>query len=112
MSAFTIYLIGVANSFKVILVLLLLLSLGGVGFCLIHICFDCGSDCDEIKRGKKWLKRFIAVLIASLTLLLIFPSSKTLVAMYVIPPIVNNEQVQQLPSDVLTFLHNYLMEQK
>ena len=54
------------------------------------------------------------VLIASICgLIAIFtPSSKTVAAMVVIPPIVNNEQVQQLPNNVLEFINDYLKDAK
>ena len=40
------------------------------------------------------------------------PSSKTVAAMIVIPPIVNNEQVQELPNNVLEFINDYLKDVK
>ena len=36
------------------------------------------------------------------------PKTSTMVAMMVIPPVVNNEQVQQLPAEVLTWIRDQL----
>ena len=56
---------------------------------------------------KPVLIAFICGLIAIFT-----PSSKTVAAMIVIPPIVNNEQVQELPNNVLEFINEYLKDAK
>lgn len=41
---------------------------------------------------------------------IIIPSSKVMVAMYVVPKVVNNESVQQLPGEILDFIRSYLRE--
>ena len=38
------------------------------------------------------------------------PSGKVMVAMYVVPKVVNNESVQQLPGEILDFIRSYLKE--
>lgn len=38
------------------------------------------------------------------------PSGKVMVAMYVVPKIVNNESVHQLPGEILDFIRSYLKE--
>ena len=40
----------------------------------------------------------------------IVPSGNTMVAMYVVPKVVNNESVQQLPGEILDFIRSYLKE--
>ena len=40
------------------------------------------------------------------------PNSKTLIAMVTIPPVIHNEQVQQLPENVLGFINDYLKEKR
>lgn len=38
------------------------------------------------------------------------PSGKAMVAMYIVPKVVNNEAVQQLPCEILDFIRSYLKE--
>lgn len=38
------------------------------------------------------------------------PNTKTVAAMILVPPIVNNEQVQQIPDDILTFVRSVIKE--
>lgn len=40
----------------------------------------------------------------------IVPSGNIMVAMYVVPKIVNNESVHQLPGEILDFIRSYLKE--
>lgn len=58
------------------------------------------------------IKTIIGGLIVSALLCIFIPDSKTLTAMYVLPPIVNSESVQQLPTDIIDFVRDYLKEQK
>ena len=48
----------------------------------------------------------LCALVANITI----PSSKVMVAMYVVPKVVNNESVQQLPGEILDFIRSYLKE--
>jgi hypothetical protein len=54
---------------------------------------------------------FIIAIICGL-IAIFTPSSKTVAAMVVIPPIVNNEQLQELPNNVLEFINEYLKDAK
>lgn len=57
------------------------------------------------------LFKFSSIIIPILVLLSIFtPNTKTLAAMIIVPPIVNNEQVQQIPDDILTFVRSVIKE--
>lgn len=38
------------------------------------------------------------------------PSDKIIAAMYLVPPVVNNEQVQEIPNNVLEFVNGWLKE--
>ena len=51
-------------------------------------------------------------IIAPITIILntFIPNTKTVAAMILIPPIVNNEQVQQIPDDILTFVRSVIKE--
>ena len=68
---------------------------------------------EKVIWNKKEKTLVVALLIAVITCLIIrvfMPSSKTLAAMYVLPPIVNNESVQALPSEVLDFVRGYIKQ--
>lgn len=55
--------------------------------------------------------KFSSVIIPIFVLLNVFiPNTKTVAAMILIPPIVNNEQVQQIPDDILTFVRSVIKE--
>ena len=57
------------------------------------------------------LYKFSCVIIPIFVLLNVFiPNTKTVAAMILIPPIVNNEQVQQIPDDILTFVRSVIKE--
>lgn len=57
------------------------------------------------------LCKFSCVIIPIFVLLNVFiPNTKTVAAMILIPPIVNNEQVQQIPDDILTFVRSVIKE--
>lgn len=50
--------------------------------------------------------------IVMLFMSMLIPNSKTLVAMVTIPPVINNEQVQQLPENILGFINDYVKEKR
>lgn len=120
-SAFWIYLIGTLGSIKTSLgfcVFLLFMIVIGSGIFLVMI--YCQSDLFERTKESqekkititKWLKR---ILITSslgwflLGLICTFlPTPKTVVAMITVPAIVNNEEVQKLPKNILSFVNEYL----
>lgn len=55
------------------------------------------------------LCKLSSVIIPIFILLNVFiPNTKTVAAMILIPPIVNNEQVQQIPDDILTFVRSVI----
>ena len=57
------------------------------------------------------LCKFSSIIIPIFILLNIFiPNTKTVAAMVLVPPIVNNEQVQQIPDDILTFVRSVIKE--
>lgn len=57
------------------------------------------------------LYKFSSVIVPIFILLNVFiPNTKTVAAMVLVPPIVNNEQVQQIPDDILAFVRSVLKE--
>lgn len=109
MTATMIYLITLCGDMKILAIIL------GVGSALLLIPIgDMASECHSEER-EVWKKRLKRVGVLTITLLILgvaLPSTKTLIAMYVIPPIVNSESVQQLPAEFIDFLHEYLKGDK
>lgn len=123
LSAFVIYLIGslenIRSSFGFFLFVLSCIVFGsGLFLIMSHTqssLFVKTKEEDRIHKVKiKWLKR---VLVISSILWVLFglvctflPSSKTVIAMITVPAIVNNEEVQKLPSNIVQFVNGYLEE--
>lgn len=99
-SPLLIYLIDVINSLCLMANCALIVSLVHTGF------FAISGD------KPKALKISIVVLAVSGLLTLFVPSKKVMIQMLVIPPIVNNEAVQELPQNILDFVNDYLKEAK
>lgn len=55
-----------------------------------------------------WFKRLIVVLICLVLLRGVAPSKEIVTAMLIVPPVVNNEKVQELPENVLDFVNSWL----
>ena len=120
-SAFWIYLIGTLGNIKASLAFLtfmfFVLTFGSGIFLVMTYCqsdlFERTKESQEKKITiTKWLKR---ILITSslgwflLSLICTFlPTPKTVVAMITVPAIVNNEEVQKLPKNILSFVNEYL----
>lgn len=66
----------------------------------------------DLGKSLQALKMPFIIAIISGLIAIFTPSSKTIAAMIVIPPIVNNEQVQELPNNVLEFINEYLKDAK
>lgn len=121
LSAFLIYLIGIADDLKASLHFPLFISiiialLGFTSWILINVYSndDYLSKNDRIfyKKSAELGKKvgIIALIIwgflASLSVLV--PSSKIIIAMVTVPAIVNNEEVQKLPNNIVKFVNSYL----
>lgn len=118
MDYFLIYLIGISDSLKETCTFFGVV--GSIGCLLLYLIFKIQetseySDQREIelaKRGtSKWFKGFMLCVSLLITAQLI-PDSKTLIAMATIPPIIHNEQVQQLPENILGFINDYIKEKR
>ena len=68
------------------------------------------DGCKNAAVMSKWFKGVLIAMGCVLPFYVLAPSGKTMVAMYVIPKIVNNEAVQQLPGELLEFVRSYLKE--
>ena len=77
--------------------------------CKVHAEWD--SSAQTFYDTTASLCKFSSIIIPIIVLINIFiPNTKTVAAMILIPPIVNNEQVQQIPDDILTFVRSVIKE--
>lgn len=118
MEYFLIYLIGISDSLKETLIFIGVVgSIGCLGVFCAYKAQALSRYTDKKEQGlynklsSKSFKGF--VLSFSLVILSqLIPNSKTLIAMATIPPVIHNEQVQQLPENVLGFINDYLKEKR
>lgn len=111
-TALDIYLISVVGDVGCVLVSLGIVGLV-VGATFASVSFVMSEAGDAM--GQASLKYTKALLLASSALLVIgtlIPSTRTIAAMYVIPPIVNNEKVQQLPNELLDLAGEWVKSTK
>ena len=88
MSAWQIYLIGQADRIQDLCLITFALGLV-LALALVAHAQEKSSPVPKLK-----LAALVVIAVVSLLITGFFPSGKTLAAMYVIPPIVNNEQVK------------------
>lgn len=106
-SPLIIYVIGLVDKLQFIFPVLVIF-----GTMVSFMLFSCSISDDERESDKKmfksWCKRVLAVTIFSLVCSVAIPSSKTLIAMYVIPPIAKSEVVNEIPDVLLDFVKSYV----
>ena len=94
MLALIIYLLSIVEDLKLLLLIYGLLGLTVIGVVFLLLVLE-----EELKNflenNLKILKKIIISLVVSLVLFILMPDSKTIAAMYLIPKIVNNEQVKK-----------------
>ena len=105
-----VYWLGVVDSMKTwVLVLSELSMISGVIALVIYSFQYTENGVNYPKIGKLAII-LISVGLMALTIRVFIPNGKTIAAMYVLPPIVNNESVQALPSEVLDFVRGYIKQ--
>lgn len=105
-----VYWLGVVDSMKAwVLVLSVLSMISGVIALVIYSFQYTENGVNYPKIGKLAII-LISVGLMALTIRVFIPNGKTIAAMYVLPPIVNNESVQALPSEVLDFVRGYIKQ--
>lgn len=111
MITFLVYLIGVIDNLKSMIgvfAFILMLVAGGILF--RHIVYLAEgfniskTDIEIYKLGK----RFLLASAILLVLAAVTPTSKVIAAMAIIPPIVENQEAQKLPENIVKFLNQYL----
>lgn len=110
-SPLVIYVIGLVDKLR--FVFLVLTIFGTIGSFMF---FSASISDDEYESDKKmfksWCKRVLAVTIFSLVCSVAIPSSKTLIAMYVIPPIAKSEVMNEIPDVLMDFVKSYVGDLK
>lgn len=89
--------------------------LGGLCFILIGLGFIiCIANINRVTELEqfciRWFKRLAIVFLCFALLRGIVPSKEIVTAMLIVPPVVNNEKVQELPENVLDFVNSWLKE--
>ena len=108
LSAFSIYCIGIVDGVKSMLAGL------GTMFAFLSAIFaifemtDFSERPERVKNTRRRLLITFVALFAICTLQVFIPTSKTVIAMVTIPPVINNEEVQKLPKNLIEFLNDYL----
>lgn len=79
------------------------------GLLIVSVVYS-DASLEEQKALAKFRKCFATVFFSLIILDTIIPNSKTIAAMYAVPAVINNEQVQQLPEEILMFVRDFLKE--
>lgn len=110
-SPLMIYLIDVCDSLRVFCHIAFGASMGTV-LIIILGWFVSEAPVERLKEIflELFIKCVLIVFFASGVGCIFIPSKTVLVQMLVIPPIINNEQIQELPANVLNFVNDYLKQ--
>lgn len=105
-TSWDIYWLTRLDNICVFLGVLWVLSLVAVGVALFIGIFGLIEDDDEIKSGIKQVLRYFVPIAIILSIPAIFlPSTKEYAAIWLIPKVINNEQVQKVPEQALKLLN-------
>lgn len=107
-SPLLIYLIDVCDSLCIFFIVAFIILSIATYFFIWLMCdrWEPEDFKESLKSGV--LKYFLIAIAVSILGCIFVPSKKTLIQMLVVPPIVNNEQIQELPANVLNFVNDYL----
>jgi hypothetical protein len=112
MSSFVLFLIlildNIINTFSLIAMISLFLIFILIVFISICWTINAGGDgeiaTETINKFKFYLKFSVFYVIAVSILSTIMPTSKQMMIVYFVPRIINNEQVQQIPQKILSYI--------
>lgn len=106
---FQIYLISIADDISVFLTTIFVLLIIATIVCGIALIINTIEDNEDLCCKFKYAaKIFTIITFISGILCSLSPSTKTFIAMYTIPTIVNNKEVQKLPENLVKFANGYL----
>lgn len=106
---FEIYLVMQMNSLCWLLLILCLVT-GGISVVSFIELLSVFTTEEKRTPLKRVLKISVPLSIVFLLLFVFTPSTKTVAAMYVVPKIVNNENVQKLPDEMLQLFHESIKD--
>ncbi|MFA5692891.1 MAG: hypothetical protein WC907_04675 [Acholeplasmataceae bacterium] len=110
----TLYLITRLDSINKVFQLLTVVSLMAIAcigtLLLFHKIEDRMEEVENIKCFLKYLKVSTMVLAFSVLCLVLIPTTKEAIAIYVIPKIANNEQLQSISTGTLNIVENKFQE--
>ena len=110
LSPFMVYLAMQADKISII-TLILSAILAIISLISIVISYDTHSYFSEIaKEHRIRAKKFFAASIICAIIFTTLPSTRTVVAMVILPPVANNEHVQALPEDIIKFVRGFIHE--
>lgn len=100
-----IYFLGIVDNLRSALFVVATLSFFAVIVLRCEVGFSYDMDnLPRVNATKRWLSRVIVIGCIAAVLNCIVPNSKTLAAMYIVPAIVNNEQIQGIAGNSLKAL--------
>ena len=110
LSPFMVYLAMQADKISIV-TLILSAILAIISLISIIISYDTHSYFSEIaKEHRIRAKKFFAASILCAIIFMALPSTRTVVAMVILPPVANNEHVQALPEDIIKFVRGFIHE--
>ena len=110
LSPFMVYLAMQADKISIV-TLILSAILAIISLISIIISYDTHSYFSEIaKEHRIRAKKFCAASILCAIIFTALPSTRTVVAMVILPPVANNEHVQALPEDIIKFVRGFIHE--
>lgn len=113
-----IYLIGIVDNLKEFFnffgIIGLVACIGAFFVFKVQASSDYNSEREEeeFNKGASISLKGIIICFIFISLSMFIPNSKTMIAMVTIPPVINNEQVQELPENVLGFINDYLKDKR
>ena len=111
MTSWEVYLITQANDFKALMIAMSgAFTCYGVWLFLHSVDPLFGIPKEMARRWVKKARRSLALAFVAFFIATIIPSTKGLVAIYVVPRIVNNESVQKIPAKFLKLAEEWLEE--
>lgn len=70
------------------------------------------SDKNTAKKDSRGWRTVCLLILIFMSIGFFMPSTKTCIAMYAVPKIVNNKSLQKLPESMLKYINNYITENK
>ena len=110
LTPFMVYLAMQADKIGIV-TLILSAILAIISFICIVIAYDRHSYFSETaKEHRLRAKKYFVASILCAIIFMALPSTRTVVAMVILPPVANNEHIQALPEDIVKFVRGFIHE--